>query len=211
MNYLKKYNKQIFILIILIFHTVGILGVSSDSYKNEILKLSGFNLILSFLVVLLSSTKRNQKLFIFILITYIIGFIVELIGVHTGILFGDYSYGKNLGIKMYDVPLVIGINWVFLSIITGNISSYLSKNIYLKTLIGAGFMVLLDFLIEPIAIKSDYWSWQYNKIPAYNYICWYFISIPIQFLFQKLKLSEQNIVHLCLYIVLVLFFVIQLI
>ena len=36
---------------------------------------------------------------------------VELVGTKTGMLFGDYSYGKVLGPALQGVPLIIGINW----------------------------------------------------------------------------------------------------
>jgi putative membrane protein len=34
-----------------------------------------------------------------------------MLGVHTGILFGNYKYGNALGLKLNDVPILIGINW----------------------------------------------------------------------------------------------------
>jgi hypothetical protein len=68
------------------------------------------------------------------LIVYLIGMIVELIGVNTGLLFGAYHYGENLGIKVFGVPLLIGINWVVLTFLTAHIANRFIKNTYDKEL-----------------------------------------------------------------------------
>jgi putative membrane protein len=45
---------------------------------------------------------------------------LEVVGVKTGLIFGEYKYGSTLGIKLFEVPLIIGFNWVF--VILGSIS-----------------------------------------------------------------------------------------
>ena len=42
--------------------------------------------------------------------------LTEAIGVNTGLLFGTYEYGANLGFKIFGVPLIIGVNWTVLII-----------------------------------------------------------------------------------------------
>jgi putative membrane protein len=137
--------------------------------------------------------------------------IYEIIGVKTGYLFGDYYYGANLGSKFMGVPFVIGCNWAILSISSGNLIHKLKTSIYLKTLLASLLMVLLDFMIEPIAMELDYWQWKNGEIPVYNYICWFVLSLPLSFLYFKLKLSEQNKLTNGLYLILVVFFGILLI
>jgi len=211
MDRILKNKNTILIFIIILFHTVGLVGISIHNKKDFFLSLSPYNLLLSLLVTLISSNKKNVRFYLFILCVFCIGFVVEWIGVHTGYLFGNYQYGKNLGFKFFDIPLIIGVNWVVLIIITGNITHNLFKYKWINISIASLLMVFLDILIEPIAIISDYWNWQNNHIPLYNYVCWFGISFIIHLIFQKLKLKEQNRVHFCLYIVLVLFFGIQLI
>jgi putative membrane protein len=211
MDKILKNKNTILIFIIILFHTVGIVGMSLPDRKEYFLSLSPYNLLLSLLVTLIGSNRKNFTFYIFIFFVFCLGFLVEWIGVHTGYLFGNYLYGKNLGAKFLDIPLIIGVNWVVLIVITGNITYNLFKYKWINIFSASFLMVFLDFLIEPIAILSDYWLWENNHIPMYNYVCWFGISLLIHFIFQKLKLTEQNRVHLCLYIVLVLFFGIQLI
>ncbi|MBK7882949.1 MAG: carotenoid biosynthesis protein [Chitinophagaceae bacterium] len=54
---------------------------------------------------------RTFLFYSFLLICVCIGIAVEIIGVKTGFLFGNYSYGIVLGPKIQSVPILIGINW----------------------------------------------------------------------------------------------------
>jgi len=44
------------------------------------------------------------------------------------------------------------------------------KNTLARILVGAINLVLLDLLIEPLAIRFDYWQWQANSVPFFNYV-----------------------------------------
>ena len=211
MEWIHSHKNKILIGIIILFHLVGSVGLAMPSTKAYFLSLSSYNLLLSFLVVLIAPGLKRLRFYLFILFVFLIGYGVEWIGVHTHFLFGNYSYGKNLGFKLSGIPLIIGINWVVLILVTHSISlKFLNHRIFTPVL-AAIFMVGLDFLIEPVAIKSDYWSWFENHIPVFNYVCWFFISLIIHFIYRKIRLMEQNIVYNCIYIVLVVFFSIQLI
>ena len=211
MEWIHSHKNKILIGIIILFHLVGSVGLAMPSTKAYFLSLSSYNLLLSFLVVLIAPGLKRLRFYLFVLFVFLIGYGVEWIGVHTHYLFGIYSYGKNLGLKLSGIPLIIGINWVVLILVTHSISlKFLNHSIFTPVL-AAIFMVGLDILIEPVAIKSDYWSWFENQIPVFNYVCWFFISLIIHFIFRKIRLTEQNTVYNCIYIVLVVFFSIQLI
>jgi len=211
MEWIHSHKNKILIGIIILFHLVGSVGLAIPSTKAYFLSLSSYNLLLSFLVVLIAPGLKRLRFYLFVLFVFLIGYGVEWIGVHTHYLFGIYSYGKNLGFKLSGIPLIIGINWVVLILVTHSISlKFLNHRIFTPVL-AAILMVGLDFLIEPVAIKSDYWSWFENHIPVFNYVCWFFISLIIHFIYRKIRLTEQNTVYNCIYIVLVVFFSIQLI
>src|SRR5689334_18557252 len=44
-----------------------------------------------------------------------IGFAAEVIGVHTGVPFGDYRYGSTLGARLFGVPIVVALAWMMLA------------------------------------------------------------------------------------------------
>ena len=211
MQWIQKHKTKILIGIILLFHLIGSIGLALPNSKSYFLSLSAYNLLLSFVIVVLASNKKTVVFFSFILFVFLTGFFVEWIGVHTHYLFGNYTYGDNLGMKILGIPPIIGVNWVVLILITHSISLKISKHQILSPILAALLMVGLDFLIEPVAIKSDYWSWFENHIPVFNYVCWFFISLIIHFIYNKIRLTEQNTVYNCLYIVLIVFFSIQLV
>lgn len=207
MKFIKLSREEFILLSILFtFHLVGILSLFSTHWRSIVLPLSAFNLLLSFFVLSISFRSDWRKFLFFISICFTFGIFVEVIGVKTGYLFGNYQYGSNLGTKLFDVPLIIGINWGILVAISGTIAASFSTNSFLKTILASLLMTFLDFLIEPVAVTSDYWTWDGNQIPFYNYVCWFTLSLPLNYLFVKFNFRKQNKVATCLYLIFVLFF-----
>jgi len=203
---LQKINiKNSSIALIIILHAVGLLGLSS-SYRYLFLMLSPVNLLLCFLILLINQQEKNKAFTLFCVIIFILGFSLELIGVKTGLLFGEYAYGNTLGIKLLNVPLIIGINWLLLVYCAGVILHKLQLHIVLKCLIGAAMLTFLDVLIEPVAIKLDFWNWNQGQIPIQNYIAWFIISFFMLLLFEKMRFNKNNLPAKVLYVVQVVFF-----
>ena len=164
------------------------------------------NLILAFIILLLARKKQSFKFYGVLMLCFLAGMIYELIGVHTGYLFGQYKYGNVLGAKILEIPWVIGINWCSLVISSCSIAKIVKLKPIFQAIIAAALMLLLDILIEPVAVNLGFWIWETGEIPLYNYFCWFFLSIPLTFLYLKQRLDEQNSLAIALYIILVLFF-----
>lgn len=203
----KQYKEVILISILVIFYTVGIFGLTNETTRDLFLPMSFMNLLLSFVIMILSRKTNKLYFILFLSLTFLVGMTAEWIGIHTGYLFGEYYYGENLGTKMDGVPLIIGINWGILSVCCCNVTSiFIKKSIWLSSFVSAFLMMLLDVLIEPVAITSDYWHWDSLNIPLYNYFCWFAVALPLHFLYFKWKLGEQNKVTIALFGILVMFF-----
>lgn len=194
------------IIFIGIFYLVGIIGMSFGPYKSFFVGLSFFHLLLSFGILLLGRKKHTPTFWLFISIAFATGMLVELIGVHTGYLFGSYHYGTVLGPKLLDVPLIIGINWAMLSIVSASLLSTLKLNFWIEVFAAASLMVFLDFLMEPVAVKLGFWYWKGGIIPIYNYICWFVTAVFLQFILRKWRLNESNNVAVSLFIYMTIFF-----
>ena len=141
-------------------------------------------------------------------IIFSIGFWVEVIGVKTGALFGVYEYGETLGFKLFEVPLLIGVNWFLLAVSSFEIVSYIVKNKYVIIALSASLMVLLDFLIEPVAIQLDFWSWQNGIIPVQNYLMWWIVSVVMQFIIYSKKMVFNTSICVAIFLSQILFFTI---
>jgi putative membrane protein len=188
-------KKALFLIaIIVIFYSVGMIGTHIPNYRNSFFELSYFNLLLSFGILLVSRVNMNKKFIGFLIFSFLIGMTVEWIGVHTGLLFGNYKYGENLGLKLFEVPLVIGLNWSMLTVITASFVDRIKSTMIIKILLAAALMTLFDALMEPVAITSDFWHWK-GDIPLYNYVCWFIVSLVLQAVYFRNQLAESNKVH----------------
>ena len=185
--FLKKKNKDIVGYFLIIVHIVGAIGISIESSSSFFLFLVPYNLILIFILSFfyISIEKYYRPIFLIVLL----GFLFELIGVKTGILFGVYSYGDTLGCKVLDVPLVIGLNWAVLSLATYSLFYHFFNKKYMVIIFSSLCMVLLDLIIEPVAIKFSFWSWSTTSVPIQNYIMWFFISIIMHIILLFYKTS----------------------
>lgn len=194
--------------VLVVFHLVGLFGMSNDNTFAFFASLSWLNLLLTFVLFLISYEKIPSKLVLFFLLCFFTGMGFEWIGVHSGLVFGEYSYGTNLGWKLFGVPVTIGLNWVILTVSSANVAAYTTKNTNLRPFLGACLMVVLDFFIEQLAPNLDFWYWQSGDIPLYNYITWFFIGLGLQWIYFKFKVFRHNFFSLILFIVLMFFFVI---
>ena len=172
----------------------GFFGMLSD--QNEFfLSSTPYVLSLTLLLLILNHDLSDKKSKIGLMLIFLFGLIVEILGVNYGLFFGEYSYGANLGPKIYEVPYVIGFNWVLLILATGSVSDKLikGKEIY-KILFASFLMVLIDLLIEKSAPKLDFWEFVISPVPFSNYLWWFIFSLCFQYIFFKtVKTKEYNL------------------
>ncbi len=195
------------IAILIILYTVGIIGIKSGTF-GDILSLTPLNLSVSLALLLWNHEKWDGKFVAAIAIVAIAGFFVEVAGVQTGIIFGEYTYGKTLGWQWLDVPFVMAVNWLILVYCAAAVVSQRAEwDIWLKAFAGAVIMVSMDFLIEPVAIRYDFWSWANTIIPTQNYLAWGLISFILLMIFHKLVPPINNKVAIALFFLQIIFFV----
>ena len=172
----------------------GFFGITSD--QNEFfLSTTPYVLSLTLLLLILNHDLSDKKSKTGLIFIFLFGLIVEILGVNYGLFFGEYSYGANLGPKIYEVPYVIGFNWVLLIIATGSVSDKLikGKEIY-KILFASFLMVLIDLFIEKSAPKLDFWEFVISPVPFSNYLWWFIFSLCFQYIFFKtVKTKEYNL------------------
>lgn len=200
----RKHNYLVVILVI--FYTVGLCGLMTVAYRPLFLSLSFFNLLLSFIVLCVSLGRMEVKTIVFMGVFALSGLVVEWIGVHTGWLFGDYAYGMNLGPKLIGVPYVIGLNWAMLVMCSASLVQGWKVHVVFKAIAAAGLMTFLDFLMEPVAIKSDFWHWNSPEIPIFNYVCWFLISFVLLAFYFSFGEVKSNKVMNRLFAILLIFF-----
>jgi bisanhydrobacterioruberin hydratase len=224
---MNKINRQqVATIIALAFHISGFIAIAV--LKSPLfIALTPLNLIICAALIFWTQEVINTAFLVFCLSSYVAGFIAEYIGIHTGLLFGNYTYGEVLGPKWNGVPWIIGLQWMVTLYCIG-ISMYMlhqkiasltpkaepaepvnrkafsfsaKRWVFLSTVVdGALLAVLFDYVIEPAATKLGYWKWAENDIPSSNYYSWWFVSILILTAFYFLTFKKQNLfaVHLLL-------------
>jgi len=194
---------KINLCILLLFHIIGILIFIF--YPNGV-SLSYITLALCSLIIFIAE-KNKSKVFITYLSIFILGFVIEFVGVHTNYLFGNYSYGNALGYKLVGIPIIIGVNWIAIVVSSTSLSKSIKfiKNDFLIALISAFFCTTMDYIIEPVAIKFDFWSWNNDVIPISNYIDWFIFSFFFSYIYARLK-TPINKVAISLFFIWIIFF-----
>lgn len=189
-------------------YLAGVIGLQLSFTRPWFLALTPFNLLLSAAILFSFHKDLNRAFWLFCILSFLTGFFTEVAGVASGLIFGQYSYGNTLGVKWLGVPLIIGINWLMLIYSTGIICSGLKVHFVLKAAAAAFLMVLLDLFIEPVAIASDFWSWETLPVPVQNYVAWFVLSFFLHLLFYSLPFRKENPAAKFLYLFQLVFFMI---
>ncbi len=217
---LNKYHLATFIT--LLFHIFGCIGMFT-SYQHWFISYTPLNLLIVFVLVLLTQVK-NTAFFGFMALCFVTGMLVEMIGVKTGYLFGDYQYGSVLGPKLFEVPLLIGINWFIVVYCSGVVVTFFHNWLAAKyqaegrilspAIMNFSFVMdaallttFFDWLMEPVAVKLGFWHWNgTGEIPLLNYACWFVISSLLLAVFRRLRFDKENLFAVHLFIIQLLFF-----
>jgi len=205
-----KYNKRLYhisLILLIIVYVVGLVGLNT-TYREQFADITPYTLIFSALILLVNHQEWNRYFAIYFVAICIFGFLIELTGIETGLVFGHYVYGDSLGYKLYEVPLVIGLNWFVLVYSSGMVANVFRFGIFARSLIGAIMMVIIDISLEPVAMSLDFWSWENNVIPKHNYIAWFIISFFLHVYFQRLGLKKFNRIAVGLFIIQYIFFLV---
>lgn len=204
----EKKDLRLFIstIIIIVVYIAGIIGLQTE-YRDLFLICTPFNLILSIGLLFWNHNEFNKSFFIFSILTFLTGYFIEVVGVKTGMIFGHYSYGKTLGFKLLDVPVIIGINWVLLIYIVGVICNRFNLSSLIKSLFGSALLTTLDFFIEVVAIKYDFWKWANYTPPTQNFVAWFIISFFLLLLFHSMNFNKSNKLAQGLFLIQIVFFV----
>ena len=193
------------LIFLIMIHFFGAIGLVSPLREYFVL-FTPFTLIISAIILFAQRFLINRNFIIFSLICFFGGFAAEFVGVHYGIIFGNYSYGPTLGYRVNGVPLIIGLNWLIIIYSAGVITSTLKIPVWAKILLGATMTTLLDVFIEPVAIEYNFWQWENGTIPFSNYLGWFMISGIMLTCFHWLKIRSVSKIPLYFYTIQLIFF-----
>jgi putative membrane protein len=198
---MKKINP---LFLALLFHGTGVLGILFSPYKDWFVSCTPLVLLFMFLLLANTQLKAIKNFLLSFAIAFVISMATEIIGVNTGLLFGEYQYGPVLGPKILGVPWLIGLNWFVIVYCSGSFLLHSVELVERKLTIpltvptsttmvvlgGAAMATFFDFILEPVAVKLNFWTWNRGDIPLFNYLCWFVVSAIL--LRINLQLKQVN-------------------
>lgn len=179
-------------ILLIIGYLVGIFGILISLDKPHYFNVAGYFVVLSFVLLMLFHRPHSIKFWITLSVIGVLGFAVEAIGTNTGFVFGNYTYGKSLGVKLFQTPLVMAINWMVLVYLVYDLFKGWNINFMLKSLVSSIILVVYDFLMEPVAIALNMWTWDTGNPPLHNYIGWFLVSLLFFIYIYRSKLKFEN-------------------
>jgi putative membrane protein len=198
------------LFVTLLVHVSGAIGMTFFN-REFFVGFTAVNLLLMFILLLWNETELRFTYLKAILFAFVAGLFAEIIGVNTGILFGDYHYSKIFGEKLMGVPILIGLNWFCIVYASFQVVLKFIKSAHLNGFAIAlltGFLAtLFDFVMEPVAIELGFWQWHTPEIPFLNYACWFIISFLIALFFHWIGVKKTNPFAVYLFFIQLLFFV----
>jgi putative membrane protein len=90
--FIQQYKLTISVFIALLFHVSGMLGILISDHAAWFVSNTPLNLWIMFVLLLWNQPSLSPKFWYFFITAFITGMLSEIIGVHTGFLFGSYFY-----------------------------------------------------------------------------------------------------------------------
>jgi len=176
-----------------VFFAVGFAGHLIPATRPLMHGLTPFALLFTAGVVAVPLVgERAAGAALWALAAYAVGFAFEAVGVATGLIFGPYSYGTVLGPKLFEVPLIIGLNWALVILGSVSLTTRFIRQPVAAAAVAGALTAVFDWVLEPVAISSGYWTWSTSAIPLRNYVAWFLIAALLAFLYAWRKVSVRS-------------------
>ncbi|NDC76771.1 MAG: carotenoid biosynthesis protein [Chitinophagia bacterium] len=207
----------------IVIHVAGAIGILLGA--EWFVRMTPVNLLVMLLFALWTEREPSRNLLTYFATAWMVGMASEIVGTHTGILFGNYAYGTVLGPGILGVPLLIGCNWFLTLRASSGIAARLvsalkrgeagmddprdtSRTQWAIPLTGALLATFFDWVMEPVAVKLGYWTWFGDgSIPVRNYLTWFLIGWLLLHLAARLRISDDNRFPARLYLIQLVFFI----
>ncbi len=211
---LRLSDKQLVIYFFIIFYFTGALGMTIPMLSPLFVRLIPMALLMSSGYSLYFHKEGNRlKTMLAFSFIFISGIGIEILGIQTGKIFGEYRYGDSLGLSILSVPLMIGVNWVFLTYASSSVFEGIRLPDSVKVILASLVMVGYDIVLEQSAPKMDMWYWEEGAVPFQNYVAWFAIAVVFHSVLKIFRINTSNPVAaailLCQFIFFLLVFILN--
>lgn len=111
-----------------------------------------------YLHALLAFGPRYANTYLAIVLTF--GLSLEILGLHTGWPFGEYSYSPSLGAQVFGVPIVVPFAWAMIAHPTLCAARRISNS--WAFFIGGFGLMAYDLFLDPLMVSAGRWKWNFT-------------------------------------------------
>jgi bisanhydrobacterioruberin hydratase len=201
---MKESYKSYFLYFLILVYVSGSIGfVVNPTFFSPF---TPYTLLFTCFVFLIHQPISDKKYISAFFFIAVLGYIIELIGIKTGLLFGNYSYGNGLGFKLFNVPLIISINWAML-ICAGIVAvNKVFRNKFIVISVTALVVTFIDLIIEQVAQKLDFWQFEGGLPGLHNYLGWIGVVFFTSYIFYPAIIKGNSLVSSIVLILQIIFF-----
>lgn len=150
-----------------------------------------FGALLTFILIL-ARERKNRGMVENIFLALIYGLILEIFNTH---LSGSYSYSSDFILRIFDVPLAIGIGWAVIYYAASKTAENYRLKWWQEPFLMAFIALSIDLAFDVIAIRLGFWQWripfsqEWYGVPYDNLLGWLAVVWTFAFI---VNLSKQN-------------------
>lgn len=159
----------------------------------------GFTLIFVLFALLhCTALEGPRRTAIFFLVSAVVSYFMEEVGVRTGLVYGAYHYSNALGVKLGHVPVLIPLAWFMMIYPSWMVARAMLKDVALDSFAGitataaiaAMVMTAWDVVMDPGMSAAGNWIWEhggsYYGVPLRNYAGWLATTFLVYLLASQL-------------------------
>jgi uncharacterized membrane protein len=143
-----------------------------------------------------------RRALVFFVISAVVSWLFEQVGVATGLIYGPYHYTDQLGAKLGHVPVLIPLAWfmmIYPSYIIANLivlyrpAGFATRAgpIVWLSLLSAVVMTAWDLPMDPQMSGSGHWVWEqggaFFGVPLQNFAGWLLTTFTVYLLYRILE------------------------
>jgi uncharacterized membrane protein len=145
----------------------------------------GFTMVfVLFALIHCVAVEGLRRTSLFFIISAIVCYSLEEIGIRTGLIYGAYHYGPLLGPKLGHVPVIIPLayfmmiypSWMVARALLRGVDTHSVPRLTALAAVAALVMTAWDVVMDPGMAAEGNWVWEqggvYFGVPRHNYLGW---------------------------------------
>lgn len=174
-----------------------------EKSSSAAFKFTPYLLLTTIILVLIPHISAgNFRLIAWFGATGLLIFLLEVIGLESGNLFGIVEFNTSLGLLIIGIPIVLVFNWVLVILGAVTLMERFSDSLWYRL---AGVMMITTFyafIVDQAAVVLSYWEWSSGFAPIQNYVVWALLGGIAAWIYDLLKLSNRK--HIQVWIIMCL-------